>query len=487
MPRLARLVRSPWVALPALALVGAGLWLLRSEAAHRLEVQRPQPAEGVVPAAHPLPASLLRVPVRVDLAPLVDVVDEALPRSWGSLDERLAVPEHDRLHVAVRVERGPVRASYSDSLALLSTRLSYRARAWYDPPLLPEVSTGCGLDEEEPAPRVDVTLESPLVLDREWRLRSEVRAGAIAPASAEDRDRCTVTILDFDMTGRVVSAARDLVGSMGPRADSALATVDVRSEFAHWWETIAEPIRLDDEVWLVLDPEAVARGPIRGTGEEVETVLALIARPRVVVGERPALEARPLPPLEVADGDGDLEVRAEAAAEYAEIGERINGELRGVEFSAGGRTLRLRHAELSGVGDGRIAVALELEGDVRGTLYLVGTPTHDPELGLVTLPDLDFDVASREALVSGAAFVARVGLLDRIREHAHVPLAPVLTWAREKVQEGFNARLSDQVRLEGDVDSVEVIGVQADAASLRVQARVTGDARLVVEGEGEGG
>jgi hypothetical protein len=442
--------------------------------------------EGARVASDSLPPSLLRVPVGVELATLVEVVDEVLPGGWGSLEERMAVPEHDRLHVAVRVERGPVHASYRDTLALLSTRLSYRARAWYDPPLLPEVSTGCGLDEDEPAPRVDVTLASPLVLDRDWRLRSRVRPGTIAPASPEDRDRCTVTVLDFDMTGRVISAARDLVQSMGPRADSALATVDVRSEFAHWWETIAEPIRLDDEVWLVLDPEGVARGPIRGTGDRVETVLSLTARPRVVVGPRPQLRPRPLPPLEVAGGAGDLVVRAEAAAAYSEIGERINGELRGVEFAAGGRTLRLRRARLHGVGDGRVAVALEVEGDVRGTLYLVGTPTHDAGAGQVTLPDLDFDVASREALVSGAAFVARVGLIERIREHAHVPLEPVLAWAREKVREGFNARLSDQVRLEGEVDAVEVVGLIADTSALRVHARVTGSARLLVEENGGG-
>jgi hypothetical protein len=467
--------------------VAVGIWIARSGAAHRLEVRRPQPRAAAPTTAETLEPSLLRVPVRVELPTLVGVVDDVLPRGWGSLEERMDVPEHDNLDVAVRVERGPVHASFQDSMALLSTRLSYRARAWYDPPLLPEVSTGCGLDEEEPAPRIDVALVSSLVLDREWRLRSSVRPGTIVPASDEDRDRCTVTILGFDMTGRVVDAARDLVHSLGPEADSALAAVDVRADFAHWWQTITEPIRLDDDVWLVLAPERVARGAIRGTGNGVETVLSLTARPRVVVGDRPALDPTPLPPLEMASGSGRLVVRAEAAADYDEIGERINGELAGVAFSTGGRTVRLRRARLSGVGDGRVAVALELDGDVHGTLYLVGTPTHDPAAGQVTLPDLDFDVASREALVAGAAFVARVGLIERIRSYAHLPLDPVLAWAREKVETGFNARLSDQVRLEGAVDSISVVGLRADASALRVQARVAGQARLVVGSPGGGG
>lgn len=480
-----RFGRPLWIG-GALALVAGVVWLLDANSAHRLEVQRPQPGGELAPPSYSHAPSVVRVPVSVELAALTQVVDEVLPPAWGSLDERMAVPEHDRLEVAVHVERGPVSASYRDSTAVLATRLAYRARAWYDPPLLPTVSTGCGVDDGEPAPRIDVSLVSPLVLDEEWRLRSEIRAGEIVAASGEDRDRCTVTILHLDMTDRVVSAARDLVRSLGPRADSALAEVDVRAEFAHWWDLIAEPIRLDDDIWLVLAPEAVSRGALEGTGPAIETVLTLTARPRVVLGERPDIDAAPLPPLRAAPDSGALVVTAEAVADYDEIGERIADELGGVEFSARGRTLRLRGAEMSGVGDGRVTVALEVEGDVTGSLYLVGTPVHDAASGRVTIPDLDFDVASREALVSGAAFVARVGLIERIREYAHVSTEPAVAWAREKVEEGFNARLSDEVRLEGSVESVEVVGLVARREVLEVRARVRGQARLVVEG-GAGG
>ena len=491
MDALARLLRATTrrqrVAVGVAVGLAVAVFVYRTVAVYRLQVRAPTPREGVVLAdVDSLEPSLITVPVRVALAPLVDAVENALPRRWGSLEERVQVRDRDRLSLAVAVERGPFSARFEDSLAIVSTTLAYRVRAWYDPPLLPEVSTGCALDPAEPAPRLSVTLVSPLTLDREWMLRSRVRAGAVAPVTETSRDKCTVTALNFNVTGRVVTEARDLLRRRGPDMDRAIADVDVRERFARWWGIIAEPVRLSDDVWLVLAPYSVARSAIRGAGREVRTVLSVGARPRVVLGERPQVTPAPLPPLDTTASSGRLVVHAEARADYGEISQLVEAAVVGRTWQAGRRSVRVRSVALSGVGDGRIALAVRVDGDVRGTLYLVGTPAHDPATGQLTIPDLDFDVASRGALVSGAAFLARVGLAEHLRQEARWPAAPAVDWAREQVERGFNARLSDEVRLEGSVDSVRIVQVVADTGSLRVRAAVTGVATLVVE-EGRAG
>ena len=472
-----------WAVVAALAVVGGGAaWWALAHSAQRLEVRAPTPMAGVGAfGMDSLAPSLLTVPVRVDLALLVQAVETAIPLRWGDLEERLAVPGRDRLSVAVQVERGALTARFENALAVLSTTLAYRAKAWYNPPLLPEMSTGCALDESTPAPRLSVTLESPLTLDATWRLRSRVRAGRLAPLTAADRDRCTVTALDLDMTERVMAQALGLLERRGPEADRAVAAVDLRSMFADWWEVIAEPVHLSDGVWLVLAPETVAHSGIRGTGDQVEATLVVRARPRVVMGERPHVTPVPLPPLDSVGDVGRLVVHAEARADYGEIAQRLLAAAAGRRWEAGRRSVRVRDVRIAGVGDGRISLAVRVDGDASGTLYLVGTPSHDPATDEVSIPDLDFDVASRGALVSGAAFLAGVGLAEYLRNEARWPTAPAVDWAREQVEKGFNARLSDQVRLEGSVTSVEILGVEADTANLRVRVAVTGEVTLVVQ------
>lgn len=430
----------------------------------------------------PLSPSMLSVPVLIDLAPLVEAMESGVPTRWGDLESRIAVPDNDRLEIAFDLNRSPLRASFEGSVARVATTISYRARAWYDPPVLPAVSVSCGTGEDEAPPRLEIALEGPLTLDSEWRLRSQVSVDTILPVTEADRDRCRVSIIRWDMTERVVGGARDFLSAETETIDSLVADVDLRSKFEEWWTLIGEPIRLTDDVWLVLGGEGLVRGAIEGRGDGVETILGLRARPRVEVGPRPTDAIPPLPPLETSNMAPGFAVRVDARAEYEEASDVLSRELGGQELTAGGRTVRLEGFEVSGIGGGRLALAVDLRGDAQGRLYLVGTPEYDPSDGRIGVPDLDFDVASERAVVEGAAWLARVGLVGLLREAARWPAAPAMEWAREQVEKGLNRPLSDEVTLRGRVAEVDVIDVVAGRESLRVRADVRAEATLHVGG-----
>lgn len=438
-------------------------------------------------ALAPLPPSLLSVPVHLDLAPLVDAMEGGVPTTWGDLEQRIDVADNDRLDVAFDLERSPLRATFQDSVARVATTISYRARAWYDPPVLPTVSVSCGTGEDEAPPRLEVALEGTLSLDRDWRLRSQVRVDTIVPVTEADRDRCRVSIIRWDMTDRVVSGARSFLTDESATIDSLVAAVDLRSKFEEWWALIGEPLRLTEDVWLVLGGEGLVRGAIEGQGDGVETILGLRARPRIVVGPRPTDSVPPLPPLDTGYVAPGFAVRVEARAEYAEAGELLDRELGGRTLEAGGRSVRLEGFEVGGVGDGRLSLAVDLGGDARGRLYLVGTPRFDPVDGRIGVPDLDFDVASERAVVEGAAWLARVGLVGLVREVARWPAGPAVEWARTQVERGLNRELSDEVQLEGRVSEVEVVDVLAAREALRVRADVRAEATLRIGGAGDAG
>lgn len=430
-----------------------------------------------------LPASSITVPVDVSLGMLRDAVEGALPESIGSLDERRPLPDSDRTSLAFEISRGPIETGFDRGRAHVSATLSYRVRAWYDPPVLPEISASCGTDADGEPPRLRVRLGSPVTLDREWRLRTEVAAETIAPASDAERDRCEVTIFDIDVTGRVIEGARSALAAHASEIDAMVADVDVRSDFEGWWETIAQPIPLADRTWLVLSPDSVRRGGIVGDAGEVFTTLTLHARPRVVVGRRPEVDVGPLPPLDsAAVPDGDVRIVAEAVASYAEITNRLGEAVIGRTFEAQGRTLEVEDLVVAGVGDGRVSVRVDLGGDVRGTVFLVGTPSWDPGRDEIHVDDLDFDVRTRDRLVAGAAWVARAGLRQSIRSAARYPAGEARAWAAEKVGEGFNARISDEVRLEGEVGEVTIESVTAGPDAVRVRTVVTGRTTLIVSG-----
>ena len=444
--------------------------------ATKVEAPAPEVAEDriVVPE---LPVSTLSMPVTYDLSPIIESLERTVPRTFGSLEDRKDIPSNDRAKAAFELRRGPFRAELEGDVARVSSVIRYRGRAWYDPPVLPEISASCGTGDDEDPPRAVVAVSARLTLDDDWTLRGRARLDGVRPATDTDRDRCRITPLRIDVTDRVIDAAGGLLTANLPEVDAALARIDLRSRFADWWRLLSEPIGLAEDVWLVLDPVGVRRGPTRGEGQTLVASVGLSARPRIVLGDRPETVDRPLPSLDSASVEHGLFIQASGIADYPAANRRLNEALSGRVLERDGRTLRIRRLRGYGIGGGKMAFEVTFDGSARGRVYLVGTPEYQADSGFVHVPDLDFDVSTSSALVSGVDWIAHQGLAQLLRERAHWTVDDITELAEGQLERGLNRQLSTQVRLSGAVEELEILGVYPTQEHLvvHVSAHATGE------------
>ncbi|MGI9629190.1 MAG: DUF4403 family protein [Longimicrobiales bacterium] len=461
------------LALPLLAMLW--LWLAPRSAAMDPPPPTRQPDRAEIPD---VALSTLKVPIEYELAPVVRALEGAIPISYGSLGERIPIPNNDRVEVAYHVERQSMRATLIGDRARLNSVLSYRARAWYDPPVLPEIRSTCGT-VEEPL-RAVVTLSARLTLSPSWRLRGQGRVDHIGPLTEEARDRCELTAFRIDVTERVMTSAQEALVANLPKLEAELGRIDLRPRFERWWQILSEPIQLSDDVWLVIDPVGVQRGSTVGKGETLVAEVGLSARPRIVYGQRPEPPNRPLPQL----GDGPVEeglnIRASGAADYATASLRLTEELQGRELEHQGQTLILERVQVSGIGSGRLALDVYFSGSATGHMYLVGTPEFDQTSGEIYVPDLSFDVETQSLLLQGLAWLGEEEILEFFRVRARWRIDDLARLASEQLASGLNRSLTPDVRLEGTVDTVRIVGVYPLLDSLVVQAEARASASLII-------
>jgi len=469
-----------WIPAAFVALVVmVALWL-SSSGPERITAPRPQLGPDAPPGSD-LAAASLSVPVRVSIATLLREVENQVPRTWGSPDEPIEVPERGRTNAAISLRRSPFRAELNGSIARLSATVEYTLEATYDLPLMPDLNLGCGTGEDEPRPRLAVVLEAPITLTSDWRIETRSRVEHVAAASSEERDRCEVTFAGFDVTGRMEEAAREFLGGHTETIDSIVRAAEVRPSFVAWWDVLREPIELDEDVWLEIRPEAIRRGPIHGTGDAVTVDANLRARPRVSVGDRPEVWPTELPALEEGPVGGALDILIEARGEYPAATRLLNEALVGQIVEAAGGRLEVRSLTVMGIGGGRLALETEVAGDLEGRLFLVGTPSYDAQDGQVYIPDLNFSVETSNLLVHGASRALHTQLVTFLRSRARWPVGDAVDWAAEKLREGLNRSLADGVHLEGSVDQVRILGVEARRDALRVRAAGTARATFNVD------
>ena len=95
--------------------------------------------------------------------------------------------------------------------------------------------------------------------------------------------------------------------------------------------------------------------------------------------------------------------------------------------------------------------------------------------------DLNFSVETSNLLVHGASRALHAQLVTVLRSRARWPVGDAVDWAAEKLREGLNRSLAEGVVLEGTVDHVRILGVEARQDALRVRAAGTARATFRVD------
>jgi len=459
------------------ALVAVALVIASRRGAGVLDPPPPAPRSDVFPSE--APSSTLSLPLALPLSVLVELLEEAVPTTHGTQDSLLALPDRGRAAVTIALEREPFRASVVDDIARVATTLRYALRLSYDLPALPDPGGSCGFDGDR-RPGLAVEIRSPVSLARDWTLRTRAQVVDVRPASDSAVDRCEVTVLGLDLTDRVVEGARGFLEDHLDDIDRRAARVDTRSHFERWWDILQEPIELSDSLWLAMGPQTIRRGPVSGMGDSVRVALALRASPRILLGPRPTPLPSTLPELDSGSIEPRLDLLVDGRADYGVGSQFLMDRLVGRELEFGGSTLRLRSVRVYGVGGGTLAVEVGVSGDVRGRLYLTGTPTIDAATSRISVPDLDFDVATEEAVFGIVPALVALSLRDYLREQASWPVDPAVRWLADWLGRGLNRDLSRDLRVVGAVDTVQIVGVYALRDVLLVRMAAQGSASLIV-------
>jgi hypothetical protein len=221
----------------------------------------------------------------------------------------------------------------------------------------------------------------------------------------------------------------------------------------------------------------------------IEKDLALVVVPSITFPCVDAGEGSPLPPLSnvAALVPGPFTVTIPIAARYDELTLALSAAFTDgrLYFSSEYPGLYLEKPELY---ESRTDLVLKLgirgpvhglgiDADLDGDLYLVGHPAVvDNEL---RVPDLEPTIETRNLLLSLKAMTDGDRIRDEVRQALRLDIGQRLREVTGKLGTGVTFRRAGGC-FKGDVDRIEVTGVHAHAAYLRVYVAVTARARVMM-------
>ena len=439
----------------------------------RIDAPPPAVITGVVvESLPPVPPSRLELPVTYDLAPALAWLETEVPRNIGSMDKQIRV--NDRTKIAFAIMREPFQVSFAPRTITISSVLHYEGRGWYNPPVLPEMSGSCGTGDVRP--RARLTLRVTGQIDSTWTLRTKSTVEAV-PLTDTERDQCEVTAAHIDVTTKVLDAAEGALQKELRKVDRKLRDYPLRAEVEGVWATMQSPLRLTDSLWLLINPVSLRFLPFTTLRDTLHWQAGLEANPRIVGGAKPAASTNPLLPPDRSDPPPpELLILSEGRLPYDVAEEILSKATSKTKIRVGRRTIAIRHLKPMPLGDGRVSVALTVSGAANGVLYAVGHPQID-SLGVLTMPDLELDAGTTDALTGALAWLASSDRITQVlRDAIRVNLAPTIEKARVLAEKNLNRELAPGLVLTTTLTSAQPVGVWAAPDALV--------ARVIVKGQG---
>lgn len=419
------------------------------------------------------PVSVVKVPVKIDLAPYFKDTNKEVPEEFKGGDHPC-----DGVAFDYYFKRKPILFKGEGDYLSYSVKGSYWMKMSYCPQCVslfgsnPECITSrlyfsCGIGE--PMRKMRVGFRSKIGVDAQYRLTSSTKLKEVKALTP-----CKVTNFKFDATGTLEKEVKKALKSVEKDIDDSIEEIDLRPDMEITWEAIEAPIDLEGYGYMFLNPSQVGMSKIRYKGDTAYLDAYLQAYPEVrldTLGFKPT----PLPDLSDIEVNDGFDVKMDITADYDSLSNILTRDIKGLETDVKGNKVIFGDVEIHGAADHRLHIKVGFSGKKRGTIYLTGTPSFDPKKQHISFPDLEFDVKTKSALIKSAKWLFDKKITSMIRDAANMDLTEYLEEFKVTVDESLNGEVDKGVWMNGAVDNIKIdyIYPRADALFMRISSTGT--------------
>jgi hypothetical protein len=327
------------------------------------------------------------------------------------------------------------------------------------------VTGSCGVDE--PPRAVVLALASRVGIRPDWRLAS---ATTVLPPRF--LNPCRMTFAGIDVTGAVARALHERLWRLAvEEVDAAvprMASLRPLAESA--WRRLQEPRRIEDGLWLALDPQAVwATAPV-ADGDRLRLVVGVAARPRLSPAPPARADAAPLPALQVGPPrPAGLRLPLRVALPRGDAERLLAARLADERLTWAGQEVALEAVRLELEGEG-VAVVARVTGALEGEVRVTGRPAYDGGTGEVYLADPDYRLAGADPVVARADAFLHDRLRGVLAARARWDLSGRIDRARGALEQTLNGPLAEGLVVETTLRALEPRGVRVAGDALVLEA-----------------
>jgi hypothetical protein len=434
-----------------------------------------QTAKASLPA---LPVSQINIPVRLYMKPLLRQMDSMMAKEFTSENWPAYLQTSCDFRYKYRFVRSPLTITCVNNKVNLSFTGNYqiagsKSVCAFGKQVAPWVSGSCGFGDE-PLRRVDVNITSYLQVLPRYQVQTRTVLDKLVP-----RDKCTVSILQTDMTAEIMDSIRSSVEAYCGTFDQFVATLNSNELLSGWRKTGNRVVPVSKYGYLNLNPSMLRLGKFNYKNDSLLFSVGFNGKPEFSSDSLSIAGASYLPAFTNTESAPGISTYLNTVYSYTALSSLLNDSLRNKPFEVDGKTFVIRDVSLGGSDDGKIRVDVKFAGYKSGMLRLMGTPVLDTARQVISMPDITFSVDSKDMLVNIAKGLFRKRIMKQLKDQSVLDLAALIEKNKGDIEKRMNQPLNDWLSTTGKFSKFKIVGLLSQRETIAIQVFVEGDIAVV--------
>jgi hypothetical protein len=417
-----------------------------------IQPEAPSIVSSNIPAMPAAVSSIVNVPVTVDLKNYFKKAEEMVPVENKGSDNPCEGVRYQYVF-----NRNPLQFSGNGmSLNLdvdgeYSVSGSYCVKCVYGACVAKTPSFSCGIGE--PMRKIKVGYTSTLSVTPGYQVNSNTKLAYIKPL-----DPCQISFLKYDITDNLIENIKGPLNDLGKTIDQQTATYPLKNYVQDFWNKLFEEQQAGDFGFLNLHPTGLEMTGMHMQGTTLKFLLGISCKPQFTLrsmAQKPGL----VPKMTTLAKDSGFHIMMDLHAAYEDITKQAATALSGKIIELKNRKFIIDDVELQGAGNAKMVVKVKFSGNKKGLLYLVGTPKIDVIKNTLSIPDLSFDIHSKNILIKLANWLLDDKITEKIKASCVYDLTPQLNIAKDRLQKELNRDITSDIQMKASVNHFKVINI----------------------------
>jgi hypothetical protein len=425
-----------------------------------------------------LPVSQINIPVKLYMRPLIRQMDSMMAKEFTSEKWPDYLQTSCEFRYKYRFIRSPVTFTCTNNKVNISFMGSYqiagsKAACAFDKQVSPWISGSCGFGTE-PLRKVDVNISSQLQLLPKYQVVTKTTLDKLVP-----RDKCTVSILQTDMTAEIIDSIRASVENYCDNFDQFVQTLNNNEILTDWRAKGNRVVPVSKYGFLNLNPNLLRLGKFNYVRDSLMFSVGFNGNPEFSSDSLSIANKPYLPPFSNTENNAGISVYLNTVYNYSSLSGLLNDSLKNKPFEVEGHTFVIRQVNLGGTDEGKITVDLSFDGYKKGTLHLTGTPMLDSTKQVLSMPDISFSVDSKDMLVKIARGLFRKRIIKQLKDQSVLDLAALIEKNKQEIEKRMNQPLNEWLSTVGKFSEFKITGLLSKKETIQIQVYVKGDISVV--------